>query len=162
MYPLESDIAFFFRVYKGDEYIDSDLFFIRRYGEVNITYIYNLPGKTAVTEKVTPRINGQHPASWPRPIVDGYSFSYWYYDAECTQPLLGSMTLLEDLTLYAKWEKTEEHKAIISNIPDGWTVNGETPTDGNAFVEVGDAVTVKPANIPSGKQVKSIKVVKKQ
>ena len=162
MYAPEVGLAYFFRVYKGDEYIDSDFFFIQSYEEVNITYVYNLPGKTVVTEKVVPNSLGQHPVSWPRPIVDGYSFSYWYYDAECTQPLLASMTLFEDLTLYAKWEKTEEHKAIISNIPDGWTVNGDTPTDGNAFVEVGDAVTVKPANIPSGKQVKSIKVVKKQ
>jgi hypothetical protein len=162
MYPPEGGLAYFFRVYKDDEYIDSDLFFIQSYEEVNITYVYNLPGKAVVTEKVVPNSLGQHPVSWPRPIVDGYSFYYWYYDAECTQPLLASMTLLEDLTLYAKWEKTEEHKAIISNIPDGWTVNGETPTDGSVFVEVGDAVTVKPANIPSGKQVKSIKVVKKQ
>lgn len=50
----------------------------------------------------------------------------------------------------------------ISNIPSGWKVNGQTPTSGSVSVKVGDAVTVTPANIPSGKKIKSIKAVKKQ
>ena len=33
---------------------------------------------------------------------------------------------------------------------------------GSVSVEVGGAVTVTPANIPAGKQIKSIKAVKKQ
>ena len=50
----------------------------------------------------------------------------------------------------------------VSNIPDGWKVNGQTPSGGSVSVEVGSAVTVTPANIPAGKQIKSIKAVKKQ
>ena len=50
----------------------------------------------------------------------------------------------------------------VSNIPDGWKVNGQTPSGGSVSVEVGGAVTVTPANIPAGKQIKSIKAVKKQ
>lgn len=50
----------------------------------------------------------------------------------------------------------------VSNIPDGWQVNGQTPSGGSVSVEVGGAVTVTPANIPAGKQIKSIKAVKKQ
>lgn len=50
----------------------------------------------------------------------------------------------------------------ISNIPEGWKVNGNTVTGGSVTVEEGDKVTFTPANIPAGKKVKSIKVVKKQ
>ena len=48
---------------------------------------------------------------------------------------------------------------VISNIPDGWKVNGETPTDGKVFVAPDEAVTVTPDNIPLGKKIKSIKLV---
>ena len=48
---------------------------------------------------------------------------------------------------------------VISNIPDEWKVNGETPTDGKVFVAPDEAVTVTPDNIPLGKKIKSIKLV---
>ena len=47
----------------------------------------------------------------------------------------------------------------ISDIPDGWTVNGLTPIDGKVNVRVGKKVKVTPANLPVGKKVKSIKLV---
>lgn len=45
----------------------------------------------------------------------------------------------------------------ISDVPEGWTVNGITPTDGKVTVTGGEKVTVVPANIPEGKRVKSIR-----
>ena len=48
----------------------------------------------------------------------------------------------------------------ISDIPDGWKVNGST-TNGTYQAKGGDVLHFTPKNIPAGKRVKSIKVVKK-
>ncbi len=50
-------------------------------------------------------------------------------------------------------------KYTISNIPSGWKVNGST-TSGTYKAEEGAEVIFTPANIPAGKKIKSIKVVK--
>ena len=50
-------------------------------------------------------------------------------------------------------------KHTISNIPDGWKVNGST-TNGTYEANEGAKVIFTPANIPAGKKIKSIKVVK--
>ena len=50
-------------------------------------------------------------------------------------------------------------KYTISNIPDGWKVNGST-TSGTYKAEEGKKVIFTPANIPAGKKIKSIKAVK--
>lgn len=47
----------------------------------------------------------------------------------------------------------------ISNIPYGWKVNGST-TNGTYEANEGAKVIFTPANIPAGKKIKSIKVVK--
>ena len=49
-------------------------------------------------------------------------------------------------------------KYTISNIPNGWKVNGST-TGGTFQAEEGSSVVFTPANIPAGKKVKSVKVV---
>lgn len=48
----------------------------------------------------------------------------------------------------------------ISGIPDGWKVNGTT-TSGTYQAKGGDVLHFTPKNIPAGKRIKSIKVVKK-
>ena len=48
----------------------------------------------------------------------------------------------------------------ISDIPDGWKVNGST-TNGTYQAKGGDVLHFTPKNVPAGKRVKSIKVVKK-
>ena len=48
----------------------------------------------------------------------------------------------------------------LSDIPDGWKVNGTT-TSGTYQAKGGDVLHFTPKNIPAGKRVKSIKVVKK-
>ena len=50
-------------------------------------------------------------------------------------------------------------KYTISNIPDGWKVNGST-TSGTYEASEGAKVIFTPANIPAGKKIKSIKAVK--
>ena len=47
----------------------------------------------------------------------------------------------------------------ISNIPDGWKVNGST-TSGTYKATEGAKVIFTPDNIPAGKKIKSVKVVK--
>ena len=48
----------------------------------------------------------------------------------------------------------------IYDIPSGWKVNGTT-TSGTYQAKGGDVLHFTPTNIPSGKKIKSIKVVKK-
>ena len=48
---------------------------------------------------------------------------------------------------------------IISDIPDGWKVNGKTPVDGKVTVLNDQPITVTPGNVPPGKKIKSIKFV---
>ena len=52
----------------------------------------------------------------------------------------------------------DEH--TVYNIPEGWKVNGTTPS-GTYQAKGGDVLYFTPKNIPSGKKIKSIKVVKK-
>lgn len=47
---------------------------------------------------------------------------------------------------------------VISDVPDGWTVNGMYPTDGKVSVEMGEKLTVVPGMIPAGKKIKSIRL----
>lgn len=49
-------------------------------------------------------------------------------------------------------------KVVISDVPDGWTVNGMYPTDGKVSVEMGSKLTVVPGMIPAGKKIKSIRL----
>ena len=48
-------------------------------------------------------------------------------------------------------------KVVISDIPDGWTVNGMAPTDGKVSVDAGSKLTVVPGQTP-GKKIKSIRL----
>ena len=48
-------------------------------------------------------------------------------------------------------------KVVISDIPDGWTVNGMAPTDGKVSVDTGSKLTVVPGQTP-GKKIKSIRL----
>jgi hypothetical protein len=59
----------------------------------------------------------------------------------------------------SKCIKNGKFCSAISDIPDGWEVNGVTPTNGNVFVIPGESVTVTPQNVPLGKKIKSIKLV---
>jgi hypothetical protein len=59
----------------------------------------------------------------------------------------------------SKCIKNGKFCSAISDIPDGWEVNGVTPTNGIVFVTPGEAITVTPRNVPLGKKIKSIKVV---
>jgi len=62
-----------------------------------------------------------------------------------------------NVNLVVEYEDDVRH--TIYNIPDGWKVNGST-TNGTYKAEEGAEVIFTPANIPAGKKIKSIKVVK--
>lgn len=47
----------------------------------------------------------------------------------------------------------------ISEIPDGWKVNGKTPINGKLAVERGKKITVTPGKLPAGKRIKSITLI---
>ncbi len=50
-------------------------------------------------------------------------------------------------------------KFIITDIPEGWTVNNETPSNGMVKLPFGSQINVTLGNIPVGKRVKSIKLI---
>lgn len=64
-----------------------------------------------------------------------------------------------NLYLSVKYVDAVVGKYSISNIPNGWKVNGST-TSGTYEAEEGAEVIFTPTNIPAGKKIKSIKVVK--
>ena len=49
------------------------------------------------------------------PSRDDYTFTGWYFDADCTQPVVGSIT--QDMTLYAGWSdgQAQAHDGSIDN-----------------------------------------------
>ncbi len=61
------------------------------------------------------------------PYKDGYSFDGWYTDKELTKKVTEDMKVTKDITLYAKWKKTEsadklnaeDHFAYIVGYPEG-------------------------------------------
>ena len=78
-------------------------------------------------------------------LVDECDFRYKVYDrffGFCVRPV----------------RVQEAH--TISDIPNGWKVNGST-TSGTYQAKGGDVLHFTPKNIPAGKRIKSIKVVKK-
>ena len=56
-------------------------------------------------------------------------------------------------------EYEDTDKFAIYGIPSGWKVNGSA-TSGTYEAKEGATVIFTPANIPAGKKIKSIKVVK--
>ncbi len=51
------------------------------------------------------------------------------------------------------------NKFAITDIPEGWTVNNETPSNGRVVLPLGSEINVTPGNLPVGKRVKSIKLI---
>ena len=64
-----------------------------------------------------------------------------------------------DYFCYYRPVRVPGSKYTISNIPNGWKVNGST-TNGTYKAEEGAEVIFTPKNIPAGKKIKSIKAVK--
>ena len=79
----------------------------------------------------------------PRAAVEAHNFNQWNFCTVCGYESNSPTPPTPTSTIF--------------NVPDGWKVNGQTPTDGKVTVNVGDAVVVTPTNIPAGKKIKSIK-----
>ena len=72
------------------------------------------------------------PNSFPTPTKAGYDFAGWYTDEELTNLAVAGATLSDNITLYAKWEKTVEPTCNLylyfPNADDA-TAAGVTNTD---------------------------------
>ena len=79
------------------------------YSDVSITYTQNYYNGEPIDLSST------------NPTRNGYDFSGWYYDKNCTKAFKNGTKASEDLTLYAKWIPTafyniKDNKASISEI----------------------------------------------
>ena len=79
------------------------------YSDVSITYTQNYYDGEPIDISST------------NPTRNGYDFSGWYYDKNCTKAFKNGTKASEDLTLYAKWTPTafyniKDNKASISEI----------------------------------------------
>lgn len=100
------------------------------------------------------------PASLPEdPYKPGYSFTGWYYDAECTKKFSTSDGLKTDTTLYAGWEEKQAHISgdgsggtivtdsagfMYTKIDNGYSVVGYSGTSTEVFIPASfEGVAVK-------------------
>ena len=114
-------------------------------GSIPMTYCYPIVGlrKNEVGETYTS--SSYYPVYLSGIILQGYPTGA---DIAFIRPVIDSKCI-----------KNGKFCSAISDIPDGWEVNGVTPTNGNVFVIPGESVTVTPQNVPLGKKIKSIKLV---
>ena len=70
-------------------------------GEIDITYNYNYEGATSSV--VTLSEDGETLNYPSDPSRNGYVFTGWYTDADCTTRYTFDSTLYDDITLYAGW-----------------------------------------------------------
>lgn len=114
-------------------------------GTISKTYCYPIVGLRKIEGVGTYTSSSYYPSWISGSILQGYPTGA---DIAFIRPIIDG-------------ERIKDGKIcnVISNIPDGWKVNGETPTDGKVFVAPDEAVTVTPDNIPLGKKIKSIKLV---
>jgi uncharacterized repeat protein (TIGR02543 family) len=69
----------------------------------------------------------------PDPNRTGYTFENWYADPELTRPYNFSSIVIEDITLYAKWN--------IKQYPVTFNVDGGTPAPAQQTIDHGSKVT---------------------
>lgn len=133
------------------------------------TFVSKINGKSIKIFRTYTNYEGTIPMTYCYPIV-GLRKEEWGTHTTSFYPVYLSGTILQgypngaDIAFIRPvidGERIKDGKIcnVISNIPDGWKVNGETPTDGKVFVAPDEAVTVTPDNIPLGKKIKSIKLV---
>lgn len=91
------------------------------------TVTFNSNGGTSVLSQTVD--NGNKASKPQNPIRDGYTLTGWYSDSDLTKPYDFDAAVTSNLTLYAKWEKTNNP---IVNPEDGETpIIPEDPITGN-------------------------------
>lgn len=74
------------------------------------------------------------------PTLSGYVFDGWYTDEECTETFDFTTAITSDITLYAKWQKTE---ITVSFVTNGGTPVASTTTDITKGYKITEPITVK-------------------
>lgn len=136
------------------------------------TFVSKINGKSIKIFRTYTTYEGSIPKTYCYPIVglrkiDGsgtYTSSSYYFLITNSRSIFEGFANGADIAFIrpvidSKCIKNGKFCSAISDIPDGWEVNGVTPTNGNVFVIPGESVTVTPQNVPLGKKIKSIKLV---
>lgn len=132
------------------------------------TFVSKINGKSIKIFRTYTKYEGSIPRTYCYSIVglrkEGalgtYTSSYYLYSSSIFQGYApeADIAFIRPV-IDSKCIKNGKFCSAISDIPDGWEVNGVTPTNGNVFVIPGESVTVTPQNVPLGKKIKSIKLV---
>ncbi|MDE6656941.1 MAG: InlB B-repeat-containing protein, partial [Anaeroplasmataceae bacterium] len=85
------------------EKIEQDIVLYAKWTKV-YTITYNNLGHGVMPESIANVL--ALPVSLPELAEEGYTFEGWYLDAEFTIKAIENTSISEDVTLYAKWEKT--------------------------------------------------------
>ena len=102
---------------------------------VTVTFDYNYPAAAPVVAKVA---KGGTVTAPDAPKRDGFLFSGWYSDAECTVAYDFSAAVELNTTLYAKWLDASVEYAVVT-----FDLNyAGAPTPNTEYVEVGQAVAM--------------------
>lgn len=95
------------------------------------------------------------PVSWdPAPTRTGYTFAGWYLDADCTQPAAPTIQLMDNTTVYAKWEAREVNYTVVYLTENADDNNYSYLTSSIGTAVVGDTVTGS-RNAPAGLDTKN-------
>ena len=77
----------------------------------NVSFNLNGHGETTPeTQKVYTSKTATKPAD---PKSNGYIFTGWYTDKECTNPFDFNTAITKDITLYAGWEAIPDHELTV-------------------------------------------------
>lgn len=84
-------------------------------GESKLVYLYHIYGYPEITfetnggtpvEKIVGTSSHYVPTRPADPVKDGFGFSGWYTDSECTKPFDWTSEVTKHITLYAGWSET--------------------------------------------------------
>ena len=114
--------------------------------ECTVTFDYNYEGASDTTAKVG---KGTAVARPEDPTREGYDFTGWYTNSECTTLYDFSALVTENITLYAGWKEKEPEGPPITVTKELATVNGNSVVgQENVVLYDGDQVnwTIKITN----------------
>ena len=134
-------------IYDFDAEVTGDVSLRAGWTKLRATVIYDMNANDvdSLTEKV---LIGETAAEWNKASREGYDFSGWFYDKDCSAPAdLSALAVTDDLTVYAAW--TAQIRTIafslnydgapamdtVESLYDAITVEPEEPTrEGDEFI----------------------------
>ena len=76
-------------------------------------------------------LEGESPSLSAAPVIEGYLFQGWFYDAEFLIPFDASAVISEDLILYAKYVRSH---FLVTFVTSGSPIEAMTVPNGESFV----------------------------